>query len=63
MLLLGIACADSSYLDSLAVLATVSFVACLLVWGAEYLLMLQPVDRIEIRRMMTAVGIPTRARA
>ena len=63
VLLLGIACADSSYLDSLAVLATVSFVACLVVWGAEYLLMLQPVDRIEIRRMMTAVGIPTRARA
>lgn len=53
--LLGVSHADSVYLDSLAGLAIVSFFACLIVWSLEYFLMLQPPDRAEIQRMMTAL--------
>jgi O-antigen/teichoic acid export membrane protein len=55
VLLLGITYADSAYLDSLFGLAIASFITCLIVWVGEYLLMLQPPDRAEIKRMMTAV--------
>jgi O-antigen/teichoic acid export membrane protein len=62
-LLLGIAYADSVYLDSPVGLAIASFVACLIVWVAEYLLMLQPPDRAEIKRLMTAVRRSPRLKA
>jgi O-antigen/teichoic acid export membrane protein len=55
VLLLGVAFADSPFLDSLAGLAVASFLTCLVVWGLEYLLMLQPPDRDEIRKMMAAI--------
>jgi hypothetical protein len=54
VLLLGIVYGESIYLASPAGLAIVSLLACLTVWIAEYLLMLQPPDRAEITRMMTA---------
>jgi O-antigen/teichoic acid export membrane protein len=55
VLFLGIAYRDNVYLQSTVGLAIASFLTCLAVWGAEYLLMLQPHDRAEIKRMMTAV--------
>jgi O-antigen/teichoic acid export membrane protein len=55
VLFLGIACCDSVYLESPIGLAIASLLGCVMVWAAEYWLMLQPLDRAEINRMMTAV--------
>lgn len=63
VLLLGITYGDSVYLDSLAGLAIASFVTCLVVWIVEYFLMLQPPDRAEIMRIVTAVRRSPRMRA
>jgi len=62
-LVLGIAYADSVYLDSPVGLAIASFLACLIVWVAEYLLMLQPLDRAEIKRLMIAIRRSPRSKA
>ena len=63
VLLLGIAYGDSVYPELLAGLAIVSFLACLIVWAGEFLLMLQPPDRAEIRRTMTAIRRSPRLKA
>jgi O-antigen/teichoic acid export membrane protein len=52
---LGVAYADNVFLNSLPGLAIALLLTCPIIWAAEYLLMLQPPDRAEIKRMMTAI--------